>query len=91
MDDHQAAKIGDLEKTKEAHLVVQPKFTADFPEAVVREGAAELTLRRGEEGMLRTLIGTSNVGDSRWGPPLVDEDWHPICQATYQDVEEPEW
>ena len=72
MDKHEALRIGDLEKTQ-----AWPKFTTDFLEAVVREGADELTLRK-----LRT-----NVGNSRWEPPLVDEDWHDICQAIDKGVE----
>ena len=37
--------------------------------------------------MLRCFINTTNVGDSRWWPPLVDEDWHAACQAIYEGVE----
>ena len=69
--------------------VVEPKFfTADLLVAVLREGADELIMRREEEGMLRTFIDTSNVRDNRWGPPLVDEDWHALCQAIFNGVEE---
>ena len=32
--------------------------------------------------MLCTFADTTNVGDSGWGPPLVDEEWHASCQAT---------
>ena len=49
------------------------------------EGADELTLRA--EGALRTLIDTTSEGDKSWEPPLVDEDWHVICQAIFQGVE----
>ena len=49
--------------------VVKPKFTADSPDAVVREGADELTLRTEEEGLLRTFIDTTKLGDNRWAPP----------------------
>ena len=59
----EAVKIGDMEKILESLSVVKPKFTAGFPGAVVREGADELTQRR-EEGILRTFIDTTNVGDS---------------------------
>ena len=54
-----------------------------------REGADELTLRaeEEEEGMLRTFTDTADVGDCRWSPPFVDEDWHDICQAIFQGVE----
>ena len=59
-----------IKKTPESLSVVWPKVTADFPQATVREGAVELTLRRGEEGTQRTFINTPNVktldGDLRW-------------------------
>ena len=48
-----------------------------------RSNADELTLRAHEEGVLRTCIDTSNVGDQRWGPPLVDAEWHAFCQAIF--------
>ena len=68
-----------------------PKIGDDFCEAVVREGADELTLRgEEEEGMLRTFVDTTNVGDSRWEPPPVDEDWHAMCQAMFAGVEGPD-
>ena len=44
---------------------LKPNMYCGLPEAVVREGAEELTLRRQEEGMLRTIIDDTNVGDSR--------------------------
>ena len=31
VDNHEAAKIGDLEETMESLSVVKPKFTADLP------------------------------------------------------------
>ena len=43
---------------------MKPKFTTDFPEAVVREAADELTLR-GEADSRRTFINTTNVGDKK--------------------------
>ena len=47
----------------------------------------ELTLRKGEEGGLRTFIDTTKVADSRVKPPIVDEDW----DAIYKGVEREEW
>ena len=46
--------------------------SGETPE-VLREGADELTMRREEEGLLRTVIDTTNVEDNKWVPPLVDE------------------
>ena len=88
MDNHEAIRIGDLEKAQESRQAVKPKFTEDFPgSGAVREGADELTLRREEEGMLRTLVETTSVGDSRWRAPLVDEHWHAMCQAICTGVD----
>ena len=69
--------------------MVKPKFTTDG--AVVREGPDEFTLRAQEEGAVRSFIDVTNVGDKRWGPSLVDDDWLAICQAIYKGVEGPEW
>ena len=91
VDNHVAVKVGDLEKNMKSRTVVKPKFTTDFPEAVVREGAAQLRLRAEQEGILHTFIDTTDVGDRRWGPPLVGGDWHAICQAIFQGVEGSEW
>ena len=54
VDNHEAVNTGDLEKALGSIPVVEPQLTTDLPEAAVREGADELTLRREEEGMLRT-------------------------------------
>ena len=61
---------------------MKPKFTADFPEAVVLEGADE-TLRR-EEGMLRTYSDTTNVGEGHrsWMRTGMQ-----MCHAVYKGVD----
>ena len=46
-------KVGASGKNMESRLVVKPKFTSGILEAVVREGADELTLRAHDEGTLR--------------------------------------
>ena len=73
VDNHEAVSLS----------AVEPNFSADFPEAAVREGADELTLRRGQEGTRRTFMN-KRVEDNRWGPPLLDEDWHAICAAIFK-------
>ena len=54
VDNSAAGKIRDLEK-KQSKKVVKPKFTTDFPGAVVQKGADELTLRAHEEGAMRAF------------------------------------
>ena len=58
---------------------------------MIWEGADELTLRAEEEGTLPAFFGTTEVGDSRWRPLLVDVDWHAICQAIFCGVEGSGW
>ena len=34
---------------------------------------------------------TANVEESRWRLPLVDEDWHAVCQAIFNGIDGEEW
>ena len=61
------------------------------PEAAIREGADELTLRAEEVGTLKSCINIDHIEDDRWRPPLVDADWHALCQAVYPGIEGEEW
>ena len=79
VDNHEAVKVSGLRQGG-----VEPKFSADFPVAIIRDGAGELTLRAEEEGARRTFIDTTHVKDHRWESPLVDADWHAFCQAMYE-------
>ena len=66
-DNHEAVKVGYLHRETRSKKVVKLKFTADFPGAVIGEGADELTLRAHEEGVLRTFIDTSNCRRPKMG------------------------
>ena len=74
VDNHQTVKDWRLEHL-ESIPVLKLQFVADFPEAVVREGAD----------------GVTNVGDNRWRQLLLDEGWHASCQATYRGIEGEAW
>ena len=91
VDNHEAEKIGDLEKNSEAIKVVGPNFDREmFPDAAVREVVDDLTRRRGEECVPHLFINTIHVSRS-WEPPLVDEDWHAVCQAIYKGIKGKAW
>ena len=63
VDNHEAVNIGDFEKNLSAIKVVGPDFSKEiFPDAAVWEGVDEWTLRRGEEGFLRSFSNTPNRG-----------------------------
>ena len=76
--------------TRPVH-VQKPNFSEAFPEAVIREGADEVTLRAEEVGTLKACINVDRIEDDRWEPPLIDADWHAFCQAMYKGIEGKEW
>ena len=59
----------------------KPKFSEAYPEAAIREGADELTLRAEEVRTLTACINIDHSENDRWRPPLVDADWHAFCEA----------
>ena len=82
--------VGHLRRGIRPFYVQKPKFSEDYPEAAIREGADELTLRAEEVGTL-TCINIDHVEDDRWEPLLVDADWHAFCQAIYKGIKGTEW
>ena len=71
VENHEAVKIGDLEKNSEAIKVVKPKSSKEiFQNAAIREGVDELTLREGEGGTLRSFINAATVGAADGGHRL---------------------
>ena len=66
-------------------------FSEDYPEAAIREGADELTLRAEEVGTLIGCINIDHIEDDRWKSPLVDSDWHAFCEAIHKGIEGEEW
>ena len=71
--------------------VRRPKLKERCPEASIREGPEELTLRAEEVGSQKSCINVDHTAEDRWRPPLVDADWHAFCQAIYKGFEGSEW
>ena len=90
-DNRSAVDVGDLRRGTRVLPVTKPQFSVVFPEATIREGADELTLRADEVGKQRAFTNTEYTEFERWGPPLVDVDWHAFCQAMYKGIEGKEW
>ena len=78
--------VGHLRQGTRSLKVQQPKFSEVFPEASIREGADELTLRADKVGTHRAFSNTDRIEFERWGPPLDDADWRAFCQAIYRGV-----
>ena len=53
-------------------------------------GARDLRSRVGKI-VLQVCGNTTIVGGNRWGPPLVDEDWHVVCWVDYEGIAGDEW
>ena len=68
VDNHSAGAVdvGGLRRGTKSIQVKKPKFSEAFPEADVRDGADELTLRAEEVGLLRTFVDTKHVELERW-------------------------
>ena len=86
VDHHCALDVSRLNKGMRPFEVRRPKFKEECPEASVREGPEELMLRAEEVGSQKSCINVGHIAD-RWGPPLVDADWHASCQAVYKGHE----
>ena len=71
-DTDSAVDVGDLRRDTISVDVKKPQFSEAFPEAVIREGADELTLRADEVATQRAFINTKHIEFERWRPPLVD-------------------
>ena len=57
----------------------------------VRDSPDELTLRAQEVGTCKSYINVDHIAKERWGPPLVDADWHAICHVLYKGIEGEDW
>ena len=64
--------------------------TKTYPNAVISENSNVVTIRAEEVGVQRMFINTSSVGDRRWSP-LMEEDWHSICQAIFLGIDGQNW
>ena len=90
-DNPGAVDVGDLRRGTKLLLDKKTKFSEASPEAAIRDGADELTLRADEVGTLKAFINIDHIEYDRWGPPLVDADQHAYCQAIYKGIEGEEW
>ena len=90
-DNHRAVDVGHLRQGTRPLPVQKPKYSEAFPEAAIREGADELTLRAEEVTTLKACINIDHIEFERRRPPLVDADWHPFCQAIYKGIEGEGW
>ena len=66
VDNHSAVDVGGLRRGTKSIHVKKRHFSEAFPEAVIREGADELTLRADEVGSLRAFIDTIHIELERW-------------------------
>ena len=65
--------------------VRRPKFKEGYPEASIREGPEELTLRAEEVGCQKSCINVDHIAEDRWGPPMVDADWQPFAKQSTKE------
>ena len=84
-------RVGHLNEGVRSFEVRGPKLEEGCSEVSIREGPEELTLRAEEVGSQKACSNVGHIAEDRWGPPLVDADWHASCQAMYKGIEGSEW
>ena len=67
VDNHSAVDVGDLRRGARSHPVQKPQFSEAYAEAVIREGAHELTLRAEEVGTLKACINVDHLEENCTG------------------------
>ena len=65
-DNRRAVDVSHLLKGIRPFEVQKPNFREDYPEAAIREGTDELTLRAEEVGTLKACINVDHIEDDRW-------------------------
>ena len=89
VDNHSALDVGDLKKGTRSFEV--RRCEEEGHEVSIREGPEELTLRTEEVRSKKSCINVDHIAQDRWGPPLVDADWHAFWQAMYKVIEGSDW
>ena len=91
VDNHCAREVGHLREGSRSLEVRTPKCEEGSPEVLVKESPEVLTLTAEEVGTQKSCINVDHVAQERWGPPLVDADWHAFCQAIYKGTGGEDW
>ena len=76
--------MGYLKEGTRSCEVRTPKFEEECPEVSISEVFEELTLRTEVVGSKKACIDVDDIAEDRWGPPLVDADWHAFLPGDKQ-------
>ena len=87
VDNYCVLHVGHLEGRHKVVQGTKTKARRGSPEVLIREGPEGLTLRAEEVNTQKSCINVDHIAQDRWGPPLVDADWHAFCQAIHQGIE----
>ena len=70
IDNHSAVDVSHFRRCMRPFHVQKPNFSGDYPEAAVREGADDLTLRAEEVKTLNACVNIDHIEENTWAPPL---------------------
>ena len=82
VDNHEAVKVGDLGKNMESS-VAKPKFTTEFPEALVREAAEELTSRAQKNGSHHSWMRTGTPSARLFSRCVEGAEWKTMYHTQF--------
>ena len=82
VDNHSALNVGHLEEGTRSFEVRRPKVRRGVPQGV-NQGRSRAIDAQNRRSWLtqKACISVDHFAEDRWGPPLVDADWHAFCQA----------
>ena len=77
--------VGHLRKSIMPIRVRKPKFSEAYPEAAIKKGADELTLRADGVGTLQAFININHIEYDRWWPLLVLQTGMPPAKQSTKE------
>ena len=70
----------------------RPKFEEVVPRGVDQGRSQGIDAQNRRSWLQKkACINVDHIAEDRWGPPLVDPDWHAFCQAIYKGIEGRDW
>ena len=91
IDNHRNFGVRHLKEGSGTFKIRRWRGQEEGPEVAVREITDELPLEAEEVGTWKTYTNVDHIAKERWGPLLVDADWHAFCQALCKGIEGEDW
>ena len=86
VENHSALDVGHLEEGIRPFEVRRPKFKEGGPEASIREGPKELTLRAEEVGSQKSCFNVDHIAEDKWDRPWLTLTGIPFAKQSTKEL-----